>query len=588
MIEMLIFENGQFPFYMFGFRASTSFNEVVGLDPGRIAVAPYTNTYVGFPINMTNLSVEANAYSFASPPAGYGPLNYQWYQNGAIISGATQQSLNIAAASTNDPSMPAGTDAGTYTCVATDPSGTWGSVTNSVTIIVTQLNPPVLTDAQILHDGTTFLLTFSEPSLTGVDDISHYAFNSGIIITNVSVISSSTNTVVQLSTTPLPFGTKITLSVTGITNLVGGTLSPTNESLCKDLVQTGVSKWDAWLYPALTTQMDYFNNFVPANPYPNILQSISGTSWDGPSSGVTIRGTDGYVGDGFGDRLYGWFIPPVTTNYVFYVSCDDGGRLSLSTNESPANLFVIACESLWAGPDEWTNVCDQYPSSPHRGDGTASAAIGTSGYVWDNSTAALSLATACDQNRSDQFIVAYWDSSGLTGQPGEPAGANDQANWANQNTVSAVTACIPPGMTNFWPNVDANGQALIKLQAGKMYFMQLEHVQMGGGYNIDVTYKIASDPDPDSGVPSTTSGTPSALAGSMIAGTVPFAPTISIIETNAGPVINYTGVLLAGKTLTSITNVVAQSSGSTAISLGGPSQYRPPAGSTQMFYRTGE
>ena len=108
-------------------------------------------------------------------------------------------------------------------------------------------------------------------------------------------------------------------------------------------------------------------DFVPANPTPTILQSVALASWDGPSSGVTIVGADGQTGDGFGGRLYGWFIPPVSTNYVFYISCDDGGRLSLSTNDSPDNLRVIACESLWNGPDQWTNICDQYPASPHRG-----------------------------------------------------------------------------------------------------------------------------------------------------------------------------------------------------------------------------
>jgi hypothetical protein len=50
-------------------------------------------------------------------------------------------------------------------------------------------------------------------------------------------------------------------------------------------------------------------------------------------------------------------------------------------------------------------------------------------------------------------------------------------------------------------------------------------------------------------------------------------------------VVTYTGVLLAGTNLTSITNVVAQSSASTAISLGGPSQYSPSHAGT-MFYRT--
>ena len=50
------------------------------------------------------------------------------------ISGATSQYLNIPSVSNYDPNMPAGTDAGTYTSVATDPSGTWGPVTNSVVI----------------------------------------------------------------------------------------------------------------------------------------------------------------------------------------------------------------------------------------------------------------------------------------------------------------------------------------------------------------------------------------------------------------------------------------------------------------------
>ena len=82
MTEMLLFENGQFPFYIYGFRAGTNLSQVVGLDPGRIAVAPLASTYVGYPINMTNLAVEAYSTSWGTPPTGYGALTYQWYQNG--------------------------------------------------------------------------------------------------------------------------------------------------------------------------------------------------------------------------------------------------------------------------------------------------------------------------------------------------------------------------------------------------------------------------------------------------------------------------------------------------------------------------
>ena len=40
MTRMLLFENGQFPFYVFGFRASRNFQDVVGLDPGALRCGP--------------------------------------------------------------------------------------------------------------------------------------------------------------------------------------------------------------------------------------------------------------------------------------------------------------------------------------------------------------------------------------------------------------------------------------------------------------------------------------------------------------------------------------------------------------------
>jgi hypothetical protein len=251
----------------------------------------------------------------------------------------------------------------------------------------------------------------------------------------------------------------------------------------------------------------------------------------------------------------------------------------LSTNSSSTNLFVIACETDWSGADQWTNIANTFgqgnANAPHRGDGTATNA-GPTGYVWDNSVSAQSPATACLQNRSDQFIVAFYDSTGL---PGGPVGATNQANWAAYADYP-ISVSIPPGMTNFWPNRDVYGQALIHLQAGQMYYMQLEHTQTGGGYDEGVTYKIAGTPDP-------LSPSASIMTGSNIAGTVPFAPSISIVETGSGPLITYTGVLLAGTNLVGgVTNVLAQSSAATAISLGGPSQFSPPHTSPATFYRT--
>ena len=112
------------------------------------------------------------------------------------------------------------------------------------------LNPPELSGVQLVHNGNTFMVTFNEPNLTGADNTNHYVFTGGVVATNVTVVNSATTTMAQITTTPLPLGTKITLTVSGITNVVGGILATTNLTFWTDLVQTGAANWDAWLAPA--------------------------------------------------------------------------------------------------------------------------------------------------------------------------------------------------------------------------------------------------------------------------------------------------------------------------------------------------
>jgi hypothetical protein len=230
---------------------------------------------------------------------------------------------------------------------------------------------------------------------------------------------------------------------------------------------------------------------------------------------------------------------------------------------------VIAAESLWSDGDSWTNYSYEFPPGDHRGDGTSTTinAAGTMG--WDTSVASQSPATACQQNRSDQFIVAYYDSSGL---PGGPAGADDQTNWAS-TALSQVPFAVLPG-SPFWPNVDANGQALISLKAGQKYYIQLEHVNQTGGYAESVTYKYAGAQD-------LVSPTASILRGASIEALVAFTPSLSIAQSNGGPVITYYGVLLSG---TNVNNINTQ----VGISSGGAGQYIPPAGQPAEFFRTSE
>jgi len=62
-------------------------------------------------------------------------------------------------------------------------------------------------------------------------------------------------------------------------------------------------------------------------------------------------------GDSYGVRIRGYLIPPESGDYRFFLSADDRGALSLSTDADPANKIVVAYTPDWTSPE----VYDKYP-----------------------------------------------------------------------------------------------------------------------------------------------------------------------------------------------------------------------------------
>ena len=75
------------------------------------------------------------------------------------------------------------------------------------------------------------------------------------------------------------------------------------------------------------------------------------------------------------DTLEGYFIPPTTGNYVFFVCGDDEYYLYLSTDDSPANMYQICAEpGGWSDARNWTNL--------HSGDTTTERSDQNAGTAW--------------------------------------------------------------------------------------------------------------------------------------------------------------------------------------------------------------
>jgi hypothetical protein len=60
--------------------------------------------------------------------------------------------------------------------------------------------------------------------------------------------------------------------------------------------------------------------------------------------------------DNYGVRVTGWFVPPQTGDYVFFIASDDEGEFRLSTDATPANLKLIAHEPMWNPSRDWTSA----------------------------------------------------------------------------------------------------------------------------------------------------------------------------------------------------------------------------------------
>ena len=76
----------------------------------------------------------------------------------------------------------------------------------------------------------------------------------------------------------------------------------------------------------------------------------------GPATWVGVEPNcddPGGYGNYYAARVSGWFIPPTTDNYTFYVATDDDSDLFLSTDNTIANKRLIAQETVYMNIDQW-------------------------------------------------------------------------------------------------------------------------------------------------------------------------------------------------------------------------------------------
>ena len=82
---------------------------------------------------------------------------------------------------------------------------------------------------------------------------------------------------------------------------------------------------------------------------------------DSPDESKWWQTFEGDVGlrDNYGIRASGYVYPPVSGDYIFWISGDDECQLWLSTDDDPANINQVANVAGWTNSREWTKEDNQ-------------------------------------------------------------------------------------------------------------------------------------------------------------------------------------------------------------------------------------
>jgi hypothetical protein len=217
--------------------------------------------------------------------------------------------------------------------------------------VVANTNRPTVTKVDTDLTLTRVVVCFSEPVSATALTASNYQVNQGVTVSSVTRVNATT---VALTTSTLALGGVYTLTINGVQDLAAtpNTIAPNTQVQFEGFVyEPGsiVHKKYNDCSDAYTVTNFFADPRYPNNPDRVDLEPI----WEYPPGGSDFPSAADPVPN-YCDTLEGFFIPPATTNYVFFTSGDDEFYLYLSTDDSPANMYQI-CQNPDVG---WTS--DRY------------------------------------------------------------------------------------------------------------------------------------------------------------------------------------------------------------------------------------
>ena len=307
---------------------------------------------------------EGQPVTFTVEAAGTPPYTFQWKRNGANIgSPSTSPSYTIDRASRED-------NGARYSVTVTGGQGTATSAEATLTVN-NDTTPPTLELARSSALFTNLTVTFSEPlDPATAQQIANYQISGGIAVLSATLAApagTEGDNRVVLMTSLQPEFTAFTLTVNNVKDVAGNTIAANSQIEFRSFLFASGNvfhyKYDGFDDGTGGNPDNLFND--TRYPYASDRTDLL-TMFEYPPGGagrVAADPTRNYF-----DTIEGYFVPPTTGNYVFFISGADRFWLYLSTDEDPANKHMIAAEpGGWTDARFWLTTHDTDPAR-HRSD----------------------------------------------------------------------------------------------------------------------------------------------------------------------------------------------------------------------------
>jgi PA14 domain len=262
-----------------------------------------------------------------TPYAGGIPMTAgtRYYIEAVHWGGGGNNHLGVTVATTNDVfgGLPLNLDPSTLT------NGVISYLTSPVTTFAITNQPQSVTRTE----GETY--TFSVGIRTDSEVNPAYQWKKNGVNINGAVTATYTGTALTVDSNAV-FACAIDLP--GVTNTASSNAVLT---VLPGSFAEGFFKREIWTNDT-TTRMIVGANVGGTFPLAQVITFVEGFN-------ITTDYADMYV-----DRISGFFVPPATTNYVFFLACDNDADLYISYDQQAANKFMIAQETGRSGPYNWT------------------------------------------------------------------------------------------------------------------------------------------------------------------------------------------------------------------------------------------